>query len=135
MRKLIMWNLISLDGCFDGAKPWDLDFHTPAWGEEMEKLCLEQLRQTGGLLFGRATYQGMASYWTTATGAVADFMNSVPKVVFSNTLDEASWNNSRLIKGEAADAVAALKKEDGKDLFVFGSGKLSDALLRRDLFD
>jgi dihydrofolate reductase len=80
----------------------------------------------------------MAAYWTAAThepGAIADFMNSVPKVVFSNTLQAATWNNTRLVSGDAADVVARLKREEGKDLFVFGSAKLCDGLMRRGLFD
>ena len=138
MRRLVMWNLQTLDGCFDGAQPWQLDFHLTAWGEELEQMSLSQFPEIGTLLFGRATYQGMAAHWTTATGesgAIADFMNSVPKVVFSNTLRAAEWNNTRLISGDAAAAVAAMKREQGKDLFVFGSAKLCDGLMQRGLFD
>jgi dihydrofolate reductase len=138
MRKLIQWNLMTLDGYFDGPIPWQLDFHMTAWGEELEQVSLEQLQQIGTLLFGRATYEGMAAHWTKATGeptAIADLMNSVPKAVFSNTLKAADWNNTRLIKGDAADAVAAMKREPGKDLFIFGSAKLCDGLMRRGLFD
>jgi dihydrofolate reductase len=135
MRKLIMWNLQTIDGYFEGAKPWDLDFHNAAWGDELERFSLEQAHEVGTLLYGRATYEGMASYWTTAKGATAEFMNSVPKVVFSRTLAEATWTNSRLVRGDAADEVASLKREQGKDLFVLGSAKLSDSLMRRGLFD
>jgi dihydrofolate reductase len=135
MRRLIMWNVQTIDGYFEGAKPWDLDFHNAAWGDELERFSLEQAQEVGTLLYGRATYEGMASYWTTATGATAEFMNSVPKIVFSRTLPAATWTNSRLVRGDAADEVASLKREQGKDLFVFGSAKLSDALMRRGLFD
>jgi dihydrofolate reductase len=135
MRKLVMWNLQTLDGCFEGAQPWDLDFHDAAWGDELARFSLEQAEEVGTLLFGRTTYEGMAGYWSTATGATADFMNTVPKVVFSRTLGSADWSNSRLVNGEAADEVAALKQGEGKDLFVFGSAKLSDSLMRRGLFD
>jgi dihydrofolate reductase len=135
MRRLLMWNLLTLDGCFEGAKPWDLDFHTTVWGEELERFSLEQLAEVGILLFGRVTYQGMAAHWTTATGAVADLMNALPKVVFSNTLDEATWKNTRLAKGDAVNEVTRLKQESGKDLFVFGSARLCDSLMACDLFD
>jgi dihydrofolate reductase len=135
MRRLVMWNLQTLDGYFEGTEPWSLDWHETAWGPELEQFSRDQEAEVGTLLFGRATYQGMAQHWLTATGPIADFMNLVPKVVFSNTLDEATWNNTRLIRGDAADVVAALKKENGKDLFVFGSAKLCDSLRRRDLFD
>ena len=138
MRRLVMWNLQTLDGYFDGARPWDLDWHSTAWGDELEQLSLEQGKAIGTLLFGRATYQGMAGYWTQATGPTADFMNGVPKVVFSHTLDAADWNNTRLVRSDAADEVERLKREPGepgKDIFVFGSASLSDALIRRGLFD
>ncbi len=134
MRKLVMWNLQTLDGYFEAA-PWDLEFHDTAWGDELEQFSLEQAKEVGTLLFGRATYEGMASYWTSATGPIADFMNDVPKVVFSRTLDAATWKNARLVRRDAADEVAELKRGEGKDLFVFGSAKLCDSLMRRGLFD
>jgi dihydrofolate reductase len=135
MRKLVMWNLQTLDGYFEGAQPWDLDFHNTAWGEELEKLSLDQGKEVSTLLFGRNTYEGMASYWSTATGEIADFMNGVSKIVFSSTLDAATWNNTRLVNGDAGDEVAKLKRESGKNLFVFGSAELCDSLMRRELFD
>jgi dihydrofolate reductase len=77
----------------------------------------------------------MAGDWSTASGAIADFMNRVPEVVFSRTVDAAGWSNSRLVRGEAADEIGALKRGAGKDLFAFGSAKLCDSLMRRGLFD
>ncbi|MGH7475978.1 MAG: dihydrofolate reductase family protein [Longimicrobiales bacterium] len=135
MRKLIMWNLMTLDGYFEGPRAWDLEAHEYAWGEELQRFSLEQAREVGALLFGRATYDGMAAHWTTATGEIADFMNAVPKYVFSRTLESADWNNTTLVKGDAAEAVAGLKEQPGKDLFVFGSAELSAALIRHGLFD
>lgn len=135
MCKLIMWNLQTLDGCFEGARPWDLGFHDTVWGEELQQFSIDQGDEVGTLLFGRATYQGMADYWSTTTGTIADFMNSVPKVVFSRTLDAATWNNTRLVRSDATAEVAKLKQQPGKDLFVFGSAKLCDSLRRQGLFD
>jgi dihydrofolate reductase len=135
MRRLVMWNLQTLDGCFEGKAPWDLEFHEAAWGDELEQFSLEQAEEVGTLLYGRATYEGMAGHWTTATGPIADFMNDVPKVVFSRTLDAATWRNARLVRRDAAEVVAVLKRGEGKDLFVFGSAKLSDSLMRHGLFD
>ena len=135
MRKLLMWNVCTLDGLFEGAKPWDLAFHETVWGDELQRFSLEQAGEAGALLYGRATYLGMASYWGAATGATADFMNRIPKVVFSNTLEAASWNNTRLVKGDAVAEVRRLKQEAGKDLFVFGSARLSDSLMAAGLFD
>ena len=135
MRRLVMWNLQTLDGYFEGKEPWDLEFHDAAWGDELEQFSLEQIKEVGTVLYGRATYEGMAKHWTKATGPTADFMTEVPKVVFSSTLDAATWKNTRLVRRDAADEVAELKRGEGKDLFVFGSAKLSDSLLRRGLFD
>src|SRR5271169_5090342 len=86
MSRLIMWNLMTVDGCFEGAKSWDLAFHQAVWGPELEAFSIEQLRTADRLLFGRVTYEGMAAYWRTAQGEVADFMNRLPKVVFSTSL-------------------------------------------------
>lgn len=135
MRKLVMWNLITLDGYFEGPRAWDLEFHEYAWGEELKRFSLEQGREVGALLFGRATYDGMAAHWATATGETADFMNTVPKYVFSRTLESADWTNTTLVKGDTAEVVVQLKEQPGKDLFVFGSADLSAALIRHALFD
>jgi dihydrofolate reductase len=64
MRRLVMWNLQTLDGYFEGKAPWDLEFNDAAWGDELKQFSFE----VGTLLFGRATYEGMARHWTTATG-------------------------------------------------------------------
>lgn len=135
MSKLIMWNLMTLDGMFEGARPWDLGWHEYAWGDELERFSLEQGREAEALLFGRRTYEGMAAHWATATGEIADFMNALPKYVFSRTLERADWAHSTLVKEEAAKAVARLKERPGKDLFVFGSADLSATLIRHGLFD
>ncbi|HEX9566345.1 MAG TPA: dihydrofolate reductase family protein [Thermoplasmata archaeon] len=135
MRKLIMWNLVTLDGFFEGPKSWEIDWHDTVWGEEMEQYAIQQSKSTGALLFGRVTYEGMASYWPTQKGEIADFMNTIPKVVFSRTLKKADWNNTRLVKESVVEEVIKLKKEPGKPLFVFGSADLSSTLLKHGLFD
>lgn len=135
MRKLIMWNMLTLDGLFEGSKPWELDWHDYVWGEELERWSLEQLQTAGALLFGRVTYQGMADYWSKANDETATFMNGLPKYVFSRTLEKADWKNTTLIKDKAEDEVRKLKEQDGKDLFVFGSAIFSSSLMRAGLFD
>lgn len=135
MGKLVMWNLTTLDGRFEGPRPWDLAFHEYAWGKELERFSLEQAREVGALVFGRRTYEGMAAYWSAEEGETADFMNAVPKYVFSRTLERADWAHSTLLKEEPGDAVARLKEEAEKDLFVFGSADLSATLIRHGLFD
>ncbi len=135
MRKLIMWNMVTLDGLFEGAQPWDLDFHDTGWGEELQRFVTEQMGAADLLLFGRVTYEGMAQYWSTATGETAAQMNAIQKVVFSRTLASATWANTRLVSADAADEVARLKQEPGKDILVFGSADLCDSLARAGLID
>jgi dihydrofolate reductase len=130
-----MWNLVTLDGFFEGPKSWDLDWHDSVWGEELERLSLEQAQTIGMLLFGRVTYEGMAGYWSSQKGEIADFMNAVPKVVFSRTLSKAEWSNTRLVKDKAEEEVKRLKDQPGKDLFIFGSANLSSTLMRAGLID
>jgi dihydrofolate reductase len=135
MRRLVVWNLMTLDGCFEGSTPWDLGFHQSVWGEELELFAIEQLGEIGTLLFGRKTYQGMADYWTNETGTIAEAMNSTAKAVVSRTLETADWPNTRLLSGDGVGAVRALKAEEGKDIFVFGSAELLDSLLEAGLVD
>ncbi len=135
MARLIQWNLISLDGYFEGARKWDLEWHKYVWDQELETYSVEQLRSAGMLLFGRITYEGMAAYWKTAHGEVADLMNNVPKAVVSRTLEEADWNNTRIIRGGTAVEAPKLKQEIEKDILVFGSAALSATLTKAGLFD
>jgi dihydrofolate reductase len=135
MRDVIMWNLMTLDGCFAGTSPWDLSFHEDAWGDELAKFATEQLAAADALIFGRATYEGMARHWPTAKGAIADGMNAIEKVVFSSTLQSAEWNNSRLVRGEPTHEVARLRAQDGGSLLIIGSARLSAALIPAGLID
>lgn len=135
MRKLIMWNLITLDGYFEGEKNWDLPWHERVWGEELERFSLEQLESADALLFGRVTYEGMAAYWQNTQGNIADYMNTLPKLVCSSTLQTAAWNNTILVKDDVAGEVTRLKQQGNGNIFVFGSANLSKTLLNERLFD
>lgn len=137
MRKLFAWDVVTLDGMFEGASPWDLSFHELVWGKDLEDLSKAQLENAGLLLFGRKTYEGMASYWSTGTetGPIADAMNALPKAVISNTLTEATWTNTRLLEGDGPELVASLKAEPGKDIYIFGSAELLSSLLAHGLVD
>lgn len=140
MRKLIMWNVITLDGYFEGSQNWDLSFHSFIWGQELEKISLEQLRAADYLVFGRVTYEGMAAYWTNAEAEtseqeVAKLMNSIPKIVCSRTLKSAEWNNTTIISENVAEELQKLKSQEGKDIYVFGSANLSETFIANDLFD
>jgi len=135
MRKLIMWNMVTLDGLFEGPKKWDLDWHNYVWGDELEQMSIEQLKAADLLLFGRVTYEGMASYWPSAQGETADLMNRIAKVVFSRTLDKADWNNTQLVRADAEQFVTRLKQQAGKDILIFGSANLSASLMEKGLID
>jgi len=135
MRKLIMWNVITLDGYFEGNQSWDLSFHNIVWGKELEKRSIEQLNAADYLIFGRITYEGMAAYWAKEEGEIADLMNSIPKIVFSKTLTSAEWNNTTLINANASEEVMRLKEEGGKDMYVFGSANLSETFVNDHIYD
>jgi dihydrofolate reductase len=136
MRRLVTWDLMTLDGCFEGAAPWSLDFHTLVWGEELEDYSLRQLDEIGTLLFGRRTFEGMARHWAAETGAIAGRMNAIEKVAATRSGTSVAWANARILPGEIADHIAALKAETGKkDIFVFGSADLTAALLDLDAVD
>ena len=132
MSKLIMWNCITLDGYFEGEKNWDLSFHDLVWGPELERLSLEQLNGAAYLVFGRVTYEGMAAYWKTEKGKIADLMNELPKVACSRTLNAADWNNTTLLKENIAGEISKLKANSNKDLYVFGSANLSETLIKEN---
>ena len=134
MARLIMWNLMTLDGFFEGANR-DISWFSDVWGEELERVSIDQLKSAGGLMFGRVTYQLMANHWPSATGEVADFMNALPKYVFSRTLARLDWNNTKLFATDVPDTVARLKRESTKDIFLFGSADLAAHLIPHRLID
>ena len=134
MAKLIMWNLMTLDGFVEGPNR-DISWHLDVWGEELERLSIDQLKSAGGLMFGRVTYELMANHWPGATGEVADFMNALPKYVFSRTLTRSNWNNTKVFGTDGPDAVARLKRERPKDIFLFGSADLAAGLIPHRLID
>lgn len=136
MRKLIGWNLMSLDGYFEGETPWDLGFHLTAWGEDMRDYALSLGEETDFIVFGRKTYEGMAAYWPEATEEleIKAYMIAKPKGVASRTLSEATWNNTRVLK-DAVSEFTALKAQEGKTIFIFGSAELQQEMLEAGLMD
>lgn len=134
-RKLIMWNIITLDGYFEGIQNWDLSFHNLVWGPELERLSIEQLHSADCLVFGRVTYEGMANHWIKADGEIAELMNKIPKLVFSKSLKSVEWNNSTLVREDASAEIMKLKEQGGKNMYVFGSANLSETFVNDNLFD
>jgi dihydrofolate reductase len=134
MARLIMWNLMTLDGFVEGPNR-DISWHLDVWGEELEQLSIEQLNAAGGLLFGRLTYELTAKHWPGASGEVADFMNAAPKYVFSRTLKKSDWNNTQLYGDDVPETVARLKRESAKDILLFGSADFAASLTPHGLID
>ena len=137
MRKLIMFNAITLDGFFAGPND-ELDWHRT--DEEFNQFAIEQTQSAGTLIFGRRTYQMMADYWTGPAAQEDDpiimgMMNMLPKVVISRTLQSADWHNTHLVKTDVAGEINRLKQQLPADLFVFGSANLSASMIREGLFD
>jgi dihydrofolate reductase len=137
VRKLISFVVVTLDGYTEGPNQ---EFDWPNVDDEFNEFGISQLNDIDTLVFGRVTYEGMASYWPTPAAleddpAVADRMNSIPKIVFSTTLDNADWQNTRLVKGSVADTISELKQQPGKDLAIFGSSDLTVSLLEQGLVD
>lgn len=137
MSKLYVFNFITLDGFFEGPNR-NISWHNV--DGEFNDFAIAQLNATECLLFGRVTYDLMASYWPTSAALaddpiVAGKMNGLPKVVFSRTLSKAEWNNTRLVKENIGEEISKLKEKPGKDLAVFGSANLSLTLLRLGLID
>ena len=129
-----MWNVITLDGHFEGKKPWDLSFHDLVWGDELEAFSIQQLDSADAVIYGEATYKGMASYWSNEKGETADRMNRIKKYVCSSKLANADWNNTTIIKDAVAE-ISRLKEKGDGNLFVFGSAMLSNSLMKSGLFD
>lgn len=137
MAKVIIWNLVTLDGYFEGTEKWDLSFHNDAWGEELDALSKEFGKRAQCLVFGRVTHDGMKAYWTSATtedGEVTRYMNALPKLVASRTITSSDWNNTR-VTADIVGEIARLRAAPGKDVLVFGSAKLCDALLKEKQVD
>ncbi len=137
MKKLFSFNMVTLDGFFEGLNH-DITWHNV--DAEFNDFAIAQLDAVDALLFGRVTYSMMASYWPTPAAihddpVVAGKMNSISKFVFSKTLDGADWNNTRLVKDDAAREVARLKEQPGKDLAIFGSAGLTASLANEGLID
>lgn len=138
MRKLVVFNQVTLDGFFTD-KNGDLSW---AHKQDPEWIAFVAGNATGGgeLLFGRITYEMMAGYWPTPAAiqndrTVAEAMNGLPKVVFSRTLNAASWNNTTLVKGDLAGAVRKMKKAPGHDMVILGSGTIVSQLAQEQLID
>lgn len=138
MRKLFSFLVVTLDGFYAGPND---EFDWPNVDDEFNHFSVSQLNDIEILLFGRVTYEWMAAYWPSEAARnwdpiIAEKMNSVQKIVFSNSLEKAEWENSRLVKNEdVAEEISKLKQLAGKDLAIFGSPTLTTSLIQMGLLD
>jgi dihydrofolate reductase len=148
MRKVIVVEWMTLDGVVQAPGAEDEDtsggfehggWHLPYFDELSQKWVVDNLNEAGGFLLGRRTYENFAGYWPNASEeeqVVAGPLNTKPKYVASTTLTEPlEWENSTVLEGDIAEAVAALKQEDGGGLHVIGSTELVRTLIELDLVD
>jgi dihydrofolate reductase len=142
MGKIVATEFISLDGVMEdpgGAE----GFEHGGWtfeisrGEEGDKFKLDELNEAEAQLLGRVTYEGFAAAWPTMEDPVgfADKMNSMPKYVYSTTLESAEWENSTILSGELAASIGKVKDEVDGVILVAGSARLVQGLIAADLLD
>jgi dihydrofolate reductase len=132
MRRLVLSMFVSLDGVAETPEKWQGAF----WNDETQACAAEMLWDADALLLGRKTYEIFAEAWPTEDDddEFANRMNSLPKYVVSDTLDDVEWNAS-LIVGDLADEIATLKEQPGQDILIYGSANLVRTLMRHDLID
>lgn len=152
MRRIVVSEFVTLDGVMEAPEKWSFPF----WNEDLGKFKFDELFASDALLMGRETYEIFAKAWPNLTdeknwerikaagGEVgdipkenpfADRMNSIAKFVVSTSLEEAGWNNSRVVKGDVVAEVSRLKQQPGKAILIYGSGALVDSLTQHDLVD
>jgi dihydrofolate reductase len=146
MTDIVVFNSITLDGVMQApARPdederggfkyggWAVPYTDPVQGQ----VAAESMSTTGALLLGRRTYEDFYSVWPKrADNPFTEVLNNATKYVASRSLREPlPWQNSVLLSGDAADEVAKLRQEEGKDIVILGSGELVRSLMARNLID
>jgi dihydrofolate reductase len=139
MAKIIVTEFVSLDGVMEdpgGAE----DFKYGGWTFEIDrgegdKFKLDETTESDALLLGRVTYEGFAAAWPSREGEFADKFNNMPKYVVSSTLVNPEWNNTTVLKGDVAEEVSKLKREQEGNVVVHGSRQLAQTLIENDLVD
>ncbi len=141
MRKIIVSEMVSLDGFFAGPKG-EIDWHVV--DEEFNEYAISLLKKVDTILFGRITYQMFESYWPAAAKdpltsksdrEIARLINEAAKIVFSRTLEKVGWQNVEQYKELIPEEVAQLKRQPGKDMVIYGSGTIVSALTQAGLID
>jgi len=125
VRKIIESTLVSADGVIGDPPLWAMEYRDAE----------ERLAGADAMLMGRGTYELFSAVWPGQSGEFANRINDIRKYVFSATLDKAGWNNSVILRGDAVAEVTRLKQQDGRELALYGHGRLAQALLEHGLID
>jgi dihydrofolate reductase len=138
MRKVTVFNFVTLNGYYKGPNG-DISWHKDNDPEKNE-YADEGLKSGSTLLFGRVTYEMMASFWPTPDAikfapVMAEGMNNADKIVFSRTLKKAGWNNTRILKDNIVEEVRKMKQVPGKDMTILGSGSIITQFAEEGLID
>src|SRR5438876_4961906 len=140
MGRIVVTEFVSLDGVMEAPGGGE-DYQHAGWtfkidrGEEGDKFKLDETLGSEALLLGRVTYEGFAAAWPSVKGEFGDKFNSMPKYVVSSTLEEPTWNNSTVLKGDLVEEVSKLRQELDGNIVVHGSAQLVQGLLEHDLVD
>ncbi len=137
MKKIIVQEMLSVDGFFCGPNG-EIDWHHV--DAEFNEMAIDFLDSIDTLLFGRVTYELMASYWPTESALhddpeVARRMNALKKIYFSGTSETLLWNNSTMLNTIDIEEIRKMKNEPGKDIAIFGSGKVVEQLMPHHVID
>jgi len=135
MRKVVAWELVSLDGVMESPEEWSFSYSN----DEMAEANAAGMAASDAVLLGRVTYEEFAAFWPyqdRAEQPFTDYLNDTSKYVVSTILQEPlEWQNSTLIEGNVAEKIVELKRRPGKDITILGSGALVGTLLQEDLLD
>jgi dihydrofolate reductase len=141
MGRIVVTEFVSLDGVVEAPGGDEKHFRHSGWsfeierGEEGNQFKADETFASEALLLGRVTYEGFAAAWPPREGDFADKFNEMPKYVVSSTLEDPTWNNTTVLKGDVAEEVARLKQQHEGDIVVHGSARLAQALIEHDLVD
>jgi dihydrofolate reductase len=137
-RKLILLMSVSLDGFVahsDHAIDWHAPDGGPDGGGQRHRLNLEALHEIGLIVTGTRGYQDFERGWSGSDSPMAQLMNSLPKLVFSQSLSEVTWNNATITRRAPEEEIPERKRENGKDIVVFGGARIAHSLIRHRLVD
>lgn len=143
MRKIKLQMQVSLDGFVCGPNG-EMDWTTWNWDDALKNYVKELMEPADSFIIGRVLYEGMSMYWPSAETnpdsseddrAAAKAFNSMPKHVFSKTLQTADWNNAIIESRDLVETINTLKNQEGKDILLYGGVSLVSSFIQNNLID